>query len=513
MSNPLLEIYNGAVLAAPISFTLGPGGTSSVYSRSLWNLRDAAGDTALGLSLVLEALDAGQWKRSGVPVLDQLWGTIKVTSVTNDGDPTFGPFSSGTRRLGANNEFELPNLPNDCAINFDLQFFGPATISTAALEVRLVPRWDENSIGLASKIGHIGNGVVPATRDLSKRRVLVGRNIITAGTDSITVERGVTARDGVEIGSVRSAHTLNQNDSVPSALTAGQSYIACLSQTATGTITVTKGLRGATPAKPAIPAGEDWIAWVTVSYEAGGTSIIEDADVDQASLLRGDYIVTAGSGLAVKINTGAAIGTTSNYVWNDSPITLGGLTASDTNYIWLLPNGTGCSATLTEVAPMDGAELLAEADTNGSAVTAIRDRRAFLSAAIDELPLELREASVSATGTGLDYVVVPFDGYISRVRMEAWSISGGASGSYVVDINTIAEGSNPTTATTIFTGQGTDDRRVSIAYNATDLHDEEIYHEVRYVKKGQRISFDVDAIPAGGTATDVRVIVYLRRSR
>jgi len=511
MSNPLLEMYDGAVLADPIAFTLGPGETSAQVEVDFWNLRGDTGDTAPGLRLVLEANDGVNWVRSGLPILEQLWGTAKITGVINDGDPTFGPYSTGTRRLGTNNEFEFPDLPANCALSLAIQFFAPASITTAGVDFRLVPEWDQNTKGLADKIGTIGSGVVPTSRDIGKRRVLGARQMVTEGSDTSIVARGLPGRDGVEVVGLRSSHTFNQSDSAAAALAAGESYIVCISQDADSVVTATKGLKGVTPAQPAIPTDDDWLAWIEVLYDAGGTSI-DGTNVDAASLKRGDYLVEAGVGLNVTINTGAGIGTTSHYFWDDSKISVG-VTASVTNYIWKRPDGTG-SATLTEVMPVDGCELLADVDCDGSSVTAVRNRQVRLWPAVVEVQLELKLGDVTATGALLAWTTAPFDLEMASLRLEAADNSGGAADAWIADVLTAAEG-EPLSGTwaTVFTNFATDDQRLTMAWDATVLAVETRYHEVRRVKRGQRIGVSIVDMPAGATLSDARVIVNARRYR
>jgi len=503
-----------ASLAAPVTITLGPGDTSATYSRELINdLGGAESAGAMtGVRLKLEVKVAGVWVSSGAPVLDDGWASMRATGVYNDGDATFGPYTTGSKRIGSFSDFVLPDIPEDCGILFDLIFFAPSDITTAAIEFRLVPLWDQNAVALASQVANRGGGVVPGYRDTSIRRVATGREIITAGTDSITVERGTWDYDGTRGCSVRSAHTLNQNDSVPSALTAGQSYIAAITQNSAGVVTVTKGTRSTTPTAPALPANHIFLRWATVTYQVGGTSVINDGDLS-GTFIRGDYMVEAASGLNVYVHSGRALYDTSVFGFHDIRSTVA-VTASITNYIWARPDGN-FSASATEVTPITGAQLLAEADADGSAVTAVRSRAVPLDIAIDEIPLVISLGTVTGTSSApLDWTVAPFDCEISRVRLEAGANAGGAANSWVAEVGTAAEG-EPTAGTwsTIYTSSGSDDQRPQLLFSAIVLANESIFHEVRRVAKGARIGAWMPAIPAGGTLTGAKVIVYVRRSR
>lgn len=82
--------------------------------------------------------------------------------------------------------------------------------------------------------------------------------------------------------------TLNQNDSAAAALNVGEAYKAVISLSAsTSALTATKGVKAvaASAVAPATPAGEIYLATVTVLYQGGGTSIIANANIDQTAKL------------------------------------------------------------------------------------------------------------------------------------------------------------------------------------------------------------------------------------
>lgn len=510
------QVYEswGGALAAAVTTALGPGDTVS-YSRTLANDYGSAQSAGAmtGVRLALEVKISGVWRRSGHPALDDGWASLRIVDVENDGDATFGPYSTGSKRIGASADFETRDIPENCGLNFTLRWDAPSDIPTTAFDWRLVPLWDQNSVATGAKLGEArGGGVLPGWRDLSTRKVVTGREIITAGTDSITVERGTWDYDGTRGATVRSAHTLNQNDVAAAALAAGQAYIAAITQDSTGVVTVTKGAKATTPVAPALPADHIFLRYVNVDYQVGGTSIIDGADLS-GTFIRGDYYVEAGTGLSVEIHSGRALYGTSNFGFHDI-VSVCSVTASITNYVWARPDGT-FSATATEVAPLTGAELLCEADADGSAVTAVRRRASALGIPVDEVAIEFRLGDVSTTGTFLDYTEMPWDWDLKSIKFMAKSLSGGAAGSYKIDVNVAYEGEpSGGTHTTIYTSQGgSDDRRPSIAYNATVLSFEEEFHEVRRGNRGARISIDVDDIPAGGTLSDARVILFVRRRR
>jgi len=86
--------------------------------------------------------------------------------------------------------------------------------------------------------------------------------------------------------------TLNQNDVASAALGSGEAYKAVISLSSSTTVpVVTKGTKAvaASATAPATPAGHVYIATVTVLYQAGGTSVIQTANIAQSSMVVGGY--------------------------------------------------------------------------------------------------------------------------------------------------------------------------------------------------------------------------------
>lgn len=513
-----LEFYasDDVTPAAPLALSLGAGEASATTEYHLWNdIGGAQGaDAAVNPRIKIEVYTGTQWVDYGEPMADGLWARATPIGVVNTGDPTF-TYSAGTEALGNDHELVLPDLPANCAFKIEFSWRVPGTAADNSVSFRLVAVDDGSSIAIGAEIGIAGgHGVVPDYRDVGLRRIMAGRTAVVAGTDSVTVERGHVAYDGTLVCSVRTAHTLNQTAS-DGALAAGQKYIGRISQNSAGTVTATKGAKSATPAAPALPANDVLLFDVTIDYQVGGTSVIDSGDVSYAGVIRGGYEVTDAGGLAVAIGAGGAITSTDQVTFRGSSSTLA-VDASDTSYIWVLPDGT-FSASLTDVAPEIGSEKLAEVVTGAGSVTSIADVRSWLDLHVDVFAVELRKAAVAATGTALDWAVLPIEAELHQVRLEAGAITGGASGAYTFDVSSAAAGTPSAGAfTTIYTSQGTDDRRPSIAFDATSLTDSEIYHEVRRFAAGTRFRLDCDVIPAGGaapTATDVRVTLLFRRYR
>lgn len=499
---------------ADLTFTLNAGASSSVYTFHLWNdIGGALGaDTLSGARLKAFVYDGADWVDFGEPALDQQWGRFTLVGYDNTGDPTFVPDLTGTYPIGTNQQPLLPDIPQDCAIYGTIQWKAPGDASGNTVSVKIRVVFDEASAPVAPKLGFLsGDGVIPEARR-NARRVIYGGGITTDGSDTIVVDPMLLAYDGAVVCQLEQSHALNQNDGAASALASGESYIAVISADSSAVTTATKGNKSSsTPTPPAVPTDEVFIRYVTVTYEAGGTSVIEAADLS-GSFSRGEFLVEAGSGLNVTIGVGTGLSSTDLYQFHSAASTVA-VAASDTNYIWKHPDGT-FSANVTGIIPVIGSTLLAEADTDGSGVTAIRDRRPLIDLALYDFEMRLDLGTVTGTGTHLDYGVLPGDMDLVRWRLEGKTNTAGSSGSYDFDVNYLAEGAPITgTPSSIFTSQDAT-YMPTLAYNASDLSVSGFLHEVRRFTAGARFSADCDAVPAGSPSlAGARIYLYFRRYR
>jgi hypothetical protein len=85
------------------------------------------------------------------------------------------------------------------------------------------------------------------------------------------------------------------------------------------------------------------------------------------------YTLSAGAGLAVSVAAGEAV-VEGYHIVSDGAQTVGSLTASNTNYIWLEADGT-LDKNTTGSPSATGALLLGTATTDGSSVTAVSHQR------------------------------------------------------------------------------------------------------------------------------------------
>lgn len=356
--------------------------------------------------------------------------------------------------------------------------------------------------------------MIPGYRNETRRRIARGLGITASGADTVQLDRGAFDYDGSRKFVAQSTSAaISQQDSASAALASGESYYITVSINSSGTTTLTKGTKSATPTKPAVPSNEILRGYIRVHYQSGGTSVIATADVDTTAVVRGDYYVEAGTGLAVKIHGGDAISTSDTYRWHEATTTLS-VTASSTNYVWLLSEGN-FQATTTSATPEAGADLIATAVTDASTVTSVTQKQTYLHKAQTLEPIRIRRktGAITATETDAAWAIVPFDCYFVSALAHVKKRGTSTSGSFVFDINTRGAGVDWSTAgTTIFTSQATDDRRLTVGYNENSDETEDA--EVIYFAAGTVLSFDIDAVPSGISVNpeDCEIVVLVRRA-
>ena len=519
MTAPAPQFYDATdttLQVTGIAISLEVGTSNGPTTYHLWNDKGGGLNAGTLSNLRIQPMvnDGVNEVFAGFPILDEKWIKVAVSGKNNTGDSTMEDQTTGFVPVGAGAPLILKNIPKNCARFLDIKIEAPAGASALTQPTFLKCIFDEASIVIPLRLSTISSqGVIPDRLDASARRLRRGRGLTAAGTADVTIVKGSFVYDGSVTNVLQSTKTLNQNDGAGQALTAGQSYIAVLSQKSDGTVTATKGNRGAAPTAPNVPAGEIFLGKVTVNYQAGGVSIINTGNLDMTGVTYGEYLVTAGTGLTAKIGAGFAITTTDNQPFGGSTSFLG-LTDNATNRVWVRPDGT-FSATTTSTPPVIGAFLLATVVTAAGAITTITDVRLWVDHSINEYLITLRKSgNITATANDYAYDFAPFDYVIDRVVLEIGQKGTSTSGSFKADVLTRPQGTDMSTAgTTIYTSSGTDDQRVSVAYNAANLHAEGIDHEIVSGSKGDRISASIVAVPGGITVNpqDFTVQVVLRR--
>jgi hypothetical protein len=284
------------------------------------------------------------------------------------------------------------------------------------------------------------------------------------------------------------AVTLNGNDGSAVALSSGEAYYAVLSLAVDGTITVTKGNLAATPLDPdvdapAVPAGELPLARVSREFDA----VINTADIVDLSTLGAFQLTSTSASPSVTIGTGRAL--VDNRLVRRTAESVLALSLSETSHIWLLSSGA-FSVTEDASRPESGALLAWEATTDGTGVTSTTDHREWVGG--EPHLVTILSATGDATEAKAEYAHWPHNrpGYIWPLRAATLSVgdngSGNSAGELSADVLT-SDGAGGA-LTTIYTSQGTDDRRALLSHDTTEPLVRSGMPEVLRVEAGSRFS-------------------------
>ena len=321
---------------------------------------------------------SGVYSSSGQPVMDELQLRFQIT----DQDSTVTPgqeFTPGQiQPMGHLAVADLPDiLPGDWFVADLWVEQSGSSAGGSAINIKIEFANDVTAFPLPR--GNSARGVESGIGK-SKSFWIENRFVTPTGSpdDQIHVSGGRWLIAGVQVNDDSTTRdlTLDQTDSASATLASGESYIACISQSASSLVpTVTKGTKAMSPTRPSPPSGELVLAWITVSYQAGGTSVIAGADIDR-DLTFGRYRVTApASGLTAIVHAGNAI--IGDFAQIRTVRGAVSLVASASNRIWLEDSGI-ITVTQDDTPPSAGALCLAIAITNATDITTLTDTRPFL---------------------------------------------------------------------------------------------------------------------------------------
>lgn len=492
------------------------GATSTPIVLRIWNDKGRVLDSSVASNVMLMVAAKTGTNAFGVedekPVDERyIRAAVTDTMVGAAADDEPEPLGSQQIPLGAWSFLPLGRIPPDCGR--EVTFSAMPGVNGAWIgTLRLFVDYGSTSTGLAHRVATaLGSGVLADVLEPSVRRVTFGGRIVAAGTDVVTVEDRVFAADGLELAAWENTITLNQNDSAAAALASGQSYIACVSQPIAGGAAVgTKGVKSATPVKPTMPADHIFRGWVTVAYEVGGTSVIDQADVDQSRATNGDFAVEIGTGLNLTVGGGRGLSTPGDLEQlSDAPttVTLVDDTANQTVYL----SAIGVPTLTAGV----GSYPLASADAAAGAITALRDLRLRRSRALDRIILKLSATGLLSTAplTDQDIAFLEDEAWLESVTLEledddpAWT-----AGSVIADIRSGVGARG--TGVTIYTGDAGHVYKPAVAFDAL-RGTPAILHLVRGpFPAGTRFELDlVDGPTTGGgeAAQTVHALLAFRR--
>jgi len=429
---------------------------------------------------------------SGHAALDAQEFQVRIVGSSNpSSDPAFAPMLTGWTRIGTGAVFSLPSFRGDCAVHLEVRVvLGISGGSNPPFSYELTALHGTLPAALLPAL--YGDGIITGLGDGLVSEWVDWPQVTETGTPdeyaNLPIRRALIC--GVPYAWDAEAVELNQNDSAPAALSSGEAYWAIISQ-GTASVTTTKGAKAveASAVLPTAPAGELVLAHFLVQYQAA-TSVIEQADIVQVAVA-GRWQVRAGTGLEAIVGAGRAF-VGRQYLASTAEQSVV-LSASVTTTLYLDTDGIVTSGQSDYALP------LADVTTDGSAVTAIVDRRADWWEPRAQV-LTLVKTGTESAANDVAQCLVPSRCAVDRVLASVRTASAGATGSTDLDINVTTAGA----ASTLFTG-GTNAPSIA-AQGYTDA----TYPLLTLLDAGDWLSLDIDAITSGGSqAADVAVAVVV----
>ncbi len=520
-----------------IVVSLSGGEESDPVQYDIWNDKAAAFlDTSTSQDQILKILTSsiigyvddvaqyGPYESDGVPLLNERWPRVRILgTLTADGFTTDG--AGSTQAVGTNSEFSLPDLEPQTGVRIELYFAAPFGQAADNTHIKLSVVGNQASSPLSKYVAVAsGSGVVPADRIAGFCGLLRGSVITADDSDTVTVSRGLMAYDGAETAFLNGDLTFTLADGDAVDLGSGESYNVTVSRTSAAALVATRGLKAEAIAFPAVPSGNVLSGYLTVESADGLAVTVSQSSVDQSDVAYGEFMVRDGGGLSVIVAPGQGI-TETDFRQPSSHETIVTVDASVTSRIWLLSAGAK-TATTTDAPPEFGAELLALVTTDTDSVTGIVDARRLVHRALvmDHIELVFRGVLTDVTPDATLALAYAYDYF--EIEMTELNLSdsdaGWTGGAIKANVLTLAPGapapwpSGAAGGTTIYTGHAMDDRRPSIAFDATNLRAVSEDHEVRRIVKGTRILMALASTvtgPGGEDEQEVRVTLHVRRYR
>lgn len=351
------------------------GSTSTAWEPWIYYNKGTSGGNATNVTLSVEALSGSDWLRSGLSVLDQHEIEVRIKGYAATGDSTWVPAVTTLRqRMGTDLPFIVGTIPGDCGVQLEIVHAPRLQSGTAATDVTVQFPTVYNEIRTTitpgpNEVG--GYGVLTGLGDPYHTEWVTAPLVTETGTpdDKANLSASWWVGAGTTYRAAATTVTLNQNDSAPAALTAGQAYYALLSQPiAGGAVVATKGTKATAGSQtvPTLPANSLPIALVTVDYGAGG-SVIQTADISQIAQ-DGRLLVADAGGLDVTIRPGKAI--TRRALIERTLAEDLTVTDAATTTIYLAPDGT--------LSTTAGDFPLAAVTAAAGDITLIRDLRRYV---------------------------------------------------------------------------------------------------------------------------------------
>jgi len=499
MSEPVLSWWSsdGSAVADPLSLAPVAGIATDAVALRLYNDKDGTAGSIDASELALSCMTCDQG--SGLYSFDDdvaSNGWMEVRLVTN---AVPGPWMA----IGKNRWALLPDLAAEAHHVLEFRANVPVGPGTSAKDLVLVPRYRETSEPLADGFLEVAAaGIVLGIGDSEESWLAFGGDIAPSGSpdDKVTVSaRGLIA-SGAPAAALEEEVTLDQNDADAVALAAGELYVAGLTVAADGSVTATKSPKATAPwdptNDPALP-DEPFLGWVQVDYDAGGGAI-GAGDIDQTARVFGAFALeTSPASLSATVHPGRSISYGRRVVIRGKRAVSFG--ASVTSTVWLTP-GAALVVNTTGLSPIAGSFPVYLVTTDGSGVTAVVDRRPFVSGRIVPVSMTIIDPAASDVvhwQSPFDHPLYLIPGRCMRMELhDDPATLAAVSGSWVGDVAVLDAGS---AWSTLFPSFGTDDQRPTIPHDATARHDDSAIPEVLTIGPRGILRFEVAAIATGGT--------------
>lgn len=463
------------------------GADSDVLTIKVKNDGATVAYNVLLVQRTADPVDPNTLLATGVPPQDEMWGRARVPGVT-DWMP-----------LGAYAGLLIGDMDAAEVVTVEYKSHPPSNAETGPYTRSPVPIYNEYSLPIPPSLTRVDAGILTGIGDYSHSGIVSGCAVTASGTPDAIVHcaAGLWVHRGVLYGKIPTDHTLNQNDSAAAALASGQSYKARISLGA-GVTTATKGVKGTSPTAPDLPTG-DLLApdgEVTVDYQAGGTSVIETADLGGAGGWD-RYFAEDGGGLNLTLHSGQAQGgSTWRFAQGTQTVVLDD---AATNYVWQLASGLFDSTTTTAAPEQTAIGPLFKVVTAAGAISSITDWRTYAGRTV---AIHMRGDMPGGLGEVDSRVVEHERLFIERITYRLSDHGGGASGQTKLDAEL--------DGVTLYTDFATSDQRPVFAFDAADLIDGGGVHQVTELRRGQVLSLHVAEFPVGGTPVWAEVTFYCR---
>jgi hypothetical protein len=476
-------------LSAPLDvvFTaLEAGQDSDVVSFAL---RNPGPQDLVDLLLVIQVeslTQPGLFVSTGYPPQDELWARVRLTGQDASEAPAQQDVRTDWTPIGAWSTLLIPTLLSGGVRHGEVKMRPPSTAGSVTYRWALSGIEAEHSRALPAALATACQSILPHVGDRGASLLIRGFEVTpsTPADDQVRVAGGVAVVRGEMKTALAADVTLDQNAAAAAALSVGEAYLAAISIGSAG-LTVTKGLKGTSPAAPPAPAGEALIDQVLVGYQAG-PSVIEASDVAGVRTY-GRYFVEAGAGLQAIVHAGQAIAGGTWRYWSARQTIA--LEASSTNHLWQLSNGELDVTPTPEPPETTALGPLAEIDTDAADVVEIRDLRSYTRGPV---VLHLMGALPGAPGE-IDSLMVHQALGVESIVYRLSDNGGGTAGETVLDLEI--------SGVTVYTSQALDDQRPAWPYDDADapLVDEDGIHELADLRRGDLVTLKSAEHPTGGT--------------